>query len=434
VADPLDVLRTPDAPAAPDPDFAARLRARIERALTLPKGVAVTMTTVEQPTDRAVGGSGALTPYLAVADARAAIEWYVANLGARRIGEPIVMPDGRIGHAELELAGARMFVSDEHPEVGVAAPGAGTGTAVSLHLNLPDVDAVIAKAAGSNAVVEREPSNNPYGRIGVIRDPFGHRWMLNSPPAAPSEPARDGDVGFFSLCVDDVDKAAAFYAAVLGWTYIEDSGPRRTLAGMPFPYRITGLAFLRALADRREYFWPGQQHPVMFCSRGVADVDAAVERVRAAGGRSTDPQETPHGRSADCIDDQGAPFSLHENKPETQRPAMNGSQQGDVAYLTMQVIDSTRACNFYGAVFGWTFTAGHVEDGWEPHDPAPMTGVHGGHERATQVPMFRVEDIAAAVERVRAAGGTATGPERQPYGMTAQCIDDQGMPFYLGQL
>ena len=50
----------------------------------------------------------------------------------------------------------------------------------------------------------------------------------------------------------------------------------------------------------------------------------------------------------------------------------------------------------------------------------------------TAVPMWKVEDVAAAVERVRAAGGTATDPERQPYGTTSQCADDQGVRFYLG--
>jgi predicted enzyme related to lactoylglutathione lyase len=48
--------------------------------------------------------------------------------------------------------------------------------------------------------------------------------------------------------------------------------------------------------------------------------------------------------------------------------------------------------------------------------------------------MYRVDDIAAAVERVRAAGGTSTDPERQPYGVTADCADNQGTHFYLGTL
>jgi len=48
--------------------------------------------------------------------------------------------------------------------------------------------------------------------------------------------------------------------------------------------------------------------------------------------------------------------------------------------------------------------------------------------------MWLVEDIAAAVQRVRDAGGTSTEPQRQPYGVMADCTDDQSMHFYLGQL
>jgi len=63
----------------------------------------------------------------------------------------------------------------------------------------------------------------------------------------------------------------------------------------------------------------------------------------------------------------------------------------------------------------------------------PMIGLHGGHDRTTVLPMYRVDDIHAAAARVRSAGGTSTDPERQPYGLTAQCVDDQGTRFYLGQ-
>jgi predicted enzyme related to lactoylglutathione lyase len=48
--------------------------------------------------------------------------------------------------------------------------------------------------------------------------------------------------------------------------------------------------------------------------------------------------------------------------------------------------------------------------------------------------MWTVADINAAVARVREAGGTVLAePSRQPYGVTAECADDQGARFYLGQ-
>jgi predicted enzyme related to lactoylglutathione lyase len=111
----------------------------------------------------------------------------------------------------------------------------------------------------------------------------------------------------------------------------------------------------------------------------------------------------------------------------------NGTRQGDISYITLEVVDSAKFRAFFGAVLGWRFSPGHAEDGWGVDDVVPMTGLHGGHERATGVPMYRVDDIDAAVTRVRAAGGTATDPQRQPYGITSECADDQGTRFYLGQ-
>jgi predicted enzyme related to lactoylglutathione lyase len=103
-----------------------------------------------------------------------------------------------------------------------------------------------------------------------------------------------------------------------------------------------------------------------------------------------------------------------------------------LSYLTLEVVDSARFREFYGVVLGLRFEPGRIEDGWAVPGIAPMTGLSGGHAVAAVVPMWKVDDVAAAVERVRAAGGTATDPERQPYGTTAQGTDDQGVRFYLG--
>lgn len=123
-----------------------------------------------------------LTPYLCVADARAAIEWYVRVLGAEVVYDPIEMPGGSIGHVELAVEGARWMMADEFPEAGVAAPDPARGSAVSLHLTLDDVDAVAARVAATGGTLDRGPEDSPpAGRVAVFRDPFGHRWFLNTP-------------------------------------------------------------------------------------------------------------------------------------------------------------------------------------------------------------------------------------------------------------
>ena len=129
-----------------------------------------------------LGAMSELTPYICVADSRAAIEWYVDVLGAEVTYQPIEMPDGRIGHVELAVDGARWMMSDEFAEANVAPPDAGRGNAVSLHLTVTDVDAVAARVVAAGVTLDRGPEDSPpAGRVAVFRDPFGHRWFLNQP-------------------------------------------------------------------------------------------------------------------------------------------------------------------------------------------------------------------------------------------------------------
>jgi uncharacterized glyoxalase superfamily protein PhnB len=412
MTDPFDALREPVVPTDPDPDFAASLRARIERALALPRGVAVTSTIVEQPPTTA---QGAAIPYLAVAvgSGRRALDWYVEVLGGRLTGEPIVGEDGRIGHAELALSGGTLYLAEAFPEIGVVAPSA-AGTPVSLSLRVPDVAETVRKAVDAGATMPRALYDDYGSRNATVVDPFGHRWLLHTPLDQLPQTDQPGDVGYAWLTVPDPDRAAAFYAAVLGWEY----APGYAAGGR----RVVGQSFTLGI---------GRGEPGWHLSWGVADVAAAVERVRAAGGTASDAEQRPYGSAADGSDDQGQVFALHQSGYGPRVPA-NGARQGDLSYLTLEVVDSARFRAFYGAVLGLRFEPGTVEDGWAVPGISPMTGISGGHAVAAVVPMWKVDDVAAAVERVRAAGGTASDPERQPYGITAECTDDQGVRFYLG--
>ena len=120
-------------------------------------------------------------PYICTGNARAAIDWYVQAMGAVVTYEPIVMDDGRIGHVELSVDGAQVMMSDPYPELHVEAPADGRGAAVTLYLTFPDVDGCAARAAGAGATIDRGPQDSDHGRTAVLRDPFGHRWMLGEP-------------------------------------------------------------------------------------------------------------------------------------------------------------------------------------------------------------------------------------------------------------
>ena len=125
-----------------------------------------------------------LTPYLCVADARAAVEWYREVLGAEVTYEPIVMPDGRVGHVELVVDGARWMMSEEFESAGVAPPDPSRGNPVSLHLTVADVDVMAARVRAAGVKLDRGPEDSPpAGRVAVFHDPFGHRWFLNQPLA-----------------------------------------------------------------------------------------------------------------------------------------------------------------------------------------------------------------------------------------------------------
>ena len=152
MTDPFDALREPVVPTDPDPDFAASLRARIERALALPRGVAVSTVVTEPPRT----AEGAAIPYLAVAvgSGRQALDWYVEVLGARLAGEPIMMDDGRVGHAELAVSGGTLYLSEEFPEIGVVAPSP-AGTPVSLSLQVTDVADTMRRAISRGGQMPR---------------------------------------------------------------------------------------------------------------------------------------------------------------------------------------------------------------------------------------------------------------------------------------
>jgi len=128
---------------------------------------------------------GELTPYICVADARRAIDWYVDVLGAEVVYDPIVMDDGRIGHCELAVDGARWMMSDAFPDSGVQAPERSRGVSVTLHLTVADCDAAARRVRERGVEMDRGPEDSPpAGRVAVFRDPFGHRWFLNQPMGA----------------------------------------------------------------------------------------------------------------------------------------------------------------------------------------------------------------------------------------------------------
>jgi PhnB protein len=119
-----------------------------------------------------------LTPYLCVDRAADAIAYYTDVFGAtERMRMPA--PDGKIGHAELQIGDAVFMLSDEFPEMNIRAPKSIGGTPTTLSLYVDDVDATVQRALDRGATQLRPVENQFYGdRSGQIEDPFGHRWSI----------------------------------------------------------------------------------------------------------------------------------------------------------------------------------------------------------------------------------------------------------------
>jgi PhnB protein len=125
-------------------------------------------------------GYHSVTPYLIVDGAARALAWYKEAFGATELMR-LPGPNGKIGHAEIQIGDSHIMLADENPKIGAKAPPAFGGSPVSLHLYLPDVDAVINKAAATGATIKTQPENKFYGdRQGSLIDPFGHIWHVST--------------------------------------------------------------------------------------------------------------------------------------------------------------------------------------------------------------------------------------------------------------
>src|ERR1700674_5333098 len=125
-------------------------------------------------------GYHSVTPYLYMKGAARAIEFYKEAFRATERMR-ITQPDGRVGHAELQIGDSVIMLADEFPEMGVRSPESLGGSPVSIHLYVEDTDAMFKQAVAAGATVKRPVADQFYGdRLGGIVDPFGHTWWIST--------------------------------------------------------------------------------------------------------------------------------------------------------------------------------------------------------------------------------------------------------------
>jgi uncharacterized protein len=229
--------------------------------------------------------------------------------------------------------------------------------------------------------------------------------------SAPSSERRATDPGKFvwhDLTTNDPAAAKKFYAALLGWDYVDT-----TVLGQPYIVVRIGTTVVGGMhTPRAEGAGKTPSHWLSYMS--VADVDASVAKAKAGGaGVLAGPLDIDsHGRAAVLRDPQGAPFGLVHlsagDPPDPAAPVAGTFFWNE--YLTKD-LDATLA--FYNGLVPFEMTPTKTEAG--PSYVTLKSGrVRAGVFRvpdsqkdvpANWLPYVLVTDPAALAARVEGLGG-----------------------------
>jgi uncharacterized glyoxalase superfamily protein PhnB len=157
-------------------------------------------------------GMRGVIPHLIVRGAAKAIEFYKKAFGATEIMRMPGPGGDTLGHAEIRIGDAIVFMADEFPQMGGLSPLARGGTSVTLSMYVEDVDKVFAQAVAAGATARMPPTDMFWGdRYSQVTDPFGHIWALltHKEDVAPDEMARRAQAAFANpkACGDYAEKA-----------------------------------------------------------------------------------------------------------------------------------------------------------------------------------------------------------------------------------
>lgn len=235
-----------------------------------------------------------------------------------------------------------------------------------------------------------------------------------------------GTPTWIELAVPDLDAALAFYGAVFGWdfrTAPEEQGRYTNclLRGRP----VAGIAPAEGTGPAE---WT--------VSLATPDVDATVERVRAAGGTVLDePADAlTQGRWAVVRDPVGARFGLWQGRDHVGSQVVN--EPGALVRNDLVTPTPEPARRFYAAVFDFTLDRNEDMPGFDftflrRPDGHEVGGVMGAPEatRSAWNTTFEAAGTDEVVQRAVAAGGTSPGAEDFVYGRMATITDPFGAEF-----
>ena len=391
------------------------------------------------------------TPYLSVRGAAAAIEFYKKAFGATEVAR-LMQPDGRIGHAEINIDGARIMLADEFPEIGFRSPESLGGSSVNIHLDVPDVDAVARQALAAGAKVVRPVADQFYGdRSGQLSDPFGYTWTVSThkETLTPEEmqrrmhemsrrergssapaPVKFIREGFHSITPYLIISGAARWIDFVKQAFGAEEHFR---AKRPGAEDVIMHAEVKIGDSMVELADANPQFPAMPCTLllRVDDPDDVYNRALEAGATVMQPiADAPYGsRGGTVLDVAGN--RLHISKPTGSGVEIFKGFRSVTPHL--YATEPVDLIEFLKRAFGGEETyRAEMPDGSIPHAQVrigdSIVALAGGHGPYTPMPTtlhLYVPDTDSIYERALRAGATSIQPPAdQPYGDRSAGVTD----------
>ena len=397
-----------------------------------------------------------LSVYLCFNNAAGAIEYYKEAFGAEELSR-LAEPSGKIGHAEIKIGEAIIMLSDEYPDYGALSPQTIGGSPIRLHLSVPDVDSVVAKAVRLGANLVRPIEDQFYGdRSGQITDPFGYTWTI-------ATHQRDVPVDEMQKQFDEfLEKGASEEPSSSKTSYMRE-GFHTVTPYLTVEHPAELLAFTRKAFLATEVFRttgsaggmhaevkigdsmlmiggaPGMEQKLTAIHLYVPDVDEAYKRSLEAGATSLfAPADQPYGERSGAVQDpSGNRWYL-----ATPFVPLNEIAEGlHTVTLYLHPIGAQGLIDFLQNAFGSEEVMRHQDpDGMILHAKMRMGDsiIELGESRGDSKPMptavyLYVEDVDALYERALKAGAVSVlPPTDQPYGdRNAWVTDPFGNIWYL---
>jgi predicted enzyme related to lactoylglutathione lyase len=247
---------------------------------------------------------------------------------------------------------------------------------------------------------------------------------------------REGTPIWYELLTNDSKASTAFYESVIGWK-VPPAAP-----GTPHGYQMidTAGAHVGGMMQLTDDMKKNGAKPTWLFYVGVDDVGATAKKVEPAGGKLLmQPFDIPGaGRAAMVADPQGIPFYVMRGSTDGMSTAFERTGMGKCNWNELATPDQASANAFYAALFGWTYPdkmpmgeAGDYVFIAVGDERIGATMKQGDKQPSGWTFYFRVPDIDAAVEKVKAGGGQVhAGPMDVPGGdRVIVASDPQGVPF-----